>query len=131
MLTDEKIIRLTKVKLPERGYQQITYHTADGDELTCWRPQYGLGYDGLFWRDKRITGYRMTPTQLSNSCQFEYNHRSSPFGYVVELKSCPRMLVSHGINEHTLYLAGLPPSPLSHLFLAPLAFRPIFLDRSS
>jgi hypothetical protein len=74
----------------------------------------------------------MTPTQLSNSCQFEYNRRSSPFGYVVELKSCPRMPVSHGINEHTPYPAGLPPSPLSHLFLALLALRPIsWIDQAN
>lgn len=79
-----KVINLKRITLPDRGYKQYTYHTADSNK-TCWQPEYGGGYDGYFWKEKRITGFRMTPTQLEYACRVNFQQRSAAKAYALSV----------------------------------------------
>ena len=81
--TDEHVISLDEITLADQGYKQITYHTADGSK-TYWQPEEGFGgYDGYFWKEKRISGFRMTPEELNASARYQYYRSSGAKAYRV------------------------------------------------
>lgn len=82
--TTPHIIRLKEITLPDRGYQQLTHHTADSYS-TCWKPFNEVGYDGYYWKEKRVAGFRLTAGELYYSCRANYLQRSASKAYMLQV----------------------------------------------